>query len=340
MAGLTNWPFRRLALENGAGLAVTEMVSAMALAFRGAKTLRLLKTDPRLEKPFCVQLFGKDPDVLAEAARIAVDLGADLIDLNFGCPARKVVRSGHGAAILRDFQLAETLVRRTAQAVAVPVTVKTRIAWAPGWPDVLELAPRLLAAGVAAIALHGRYATQGFAGTADWDKIRELAEKTPLPVIGSGDLTTAAEAVGRLKASGAAGVMIGRAARGRPWLFRQCLEAWAGREPAEPTLAEKLAAARSHALWLLEEMGPKAAFPLRTVLVWYVRDLPGSAALRAAINQEERVERQLESLERFFAAGAQSTHSTGAIGSAGSSGSSGSAASADLAEEPWGAEAF
>jgi nifR3 family TIM-barrel protein len=303
MAGLTNWPFRRLALQYGAGLATTEMVSSVALSFRGQKTLRLLKTDPALERPFHVQLFGRDPERLAEAAKVAVGHGADAVDLNFGCPARKVVNSGHGAAILKDFKLAESLAKAVAQAVTVPVTVKTRIAWAPGWPSVFDLAPRLVDCGVAAITLHGRYAAQGFTGEADWEAVARLAAHSPVPVIGSGDLTTARLAAQRLKDSGAAGAMIGRAAKGRPWIFRQSLAAFAGMEPEEPSLAERLAAATVHARWLLEEMGPRAAFLLRTVLIWYVRELPGSAALREAINRETDVERQLESLVRFFEAG-------------------------------------
>jgi nifR3 family TIM-barrel protein len=304
MAGLTNWPFRRLALSYGAGLTVTEMVSAVALAHRGPKTVGLLRTDSRLERPFCAQLFGKAPESLAQAAQIAQELGADIIDLNFGCPARKVVNSGHGVALLKDLALAESLARAVTRAVSIPVTVKTRLAWAPGWPGVFELAPRLAAAGVAAITLHGRYGTQGFAGEADWAAIQRLAENSSLPIIGSGDVTSPEEAVSRLRSSGVAAVMIGRAARGRPWIFRQSLEVLGGGEATPPTWEERLAVALRHARWLFEDLGPRAAFPLRTILMWYARELRGAAALREAINREEKVERQLELLEISFREGA------------------------------------
>jgi tRNA-dihydrouridine synthase B len=305
MAGLTDWPFRRLALSFGAGLTVTEMVSSVALSFGGAKTLKLLKTDPALEKPFCVQLFGKDPDKLALGAKMAVDMGADIIDLNFGCPARKVVTSGHGAAILKDFSLAETLVKKTVQAVSVPVTVKTRPAWAPGWPDIFELAPRLADAGAAAITLHGRTASQAFSGEADWGLVKKLVQTVPIPVFGSGDLTTAEIALERLKQSGAAGVLIGRGARGRPWIFNECRDLWLGKIPPKVTLAARLEVAVRHARWLEAEIGPKAAFRLRSVLMWYTKELPGAAAVRAAICTEEQVEKQILILTEAFSAAGQ-----------------------------------
>jgi nifR3 family TIM-barrel protein len=300
MAGLTNWPFRRLALAYGAGLTVSEMVSSVALSFRGSKTLGLLKTDPTIEKPFCVQLFGREPERLALAAQVAADQGADIIDLNFGCPAKKVVHSGHGVALLKDLDLAVAIAKRTVQAVKIPVTVKTRLAWAPGWPGVQELAPRLEAVGVKAITLHGRYGVQGFTGEADWAKIAHFAQSVALPVIGSGDVTTAYDAARLLKSTGVKGIMIGRAARGRPWLFRDCLEVLAGLEPTPPSREEKMAAAYRHATFLEAEIGPRAAFLLRTVLMWYVRDLPGAAAFRAAINREEKVAKQLELLTQAF----------------------------------------
>ncbi|MDR1577732.1 MAG: tRNA dihydrouridine synthase DusB [Deltaproteobacteria bacterium] len=301
MAGLTNWPFRRLALAYGAGLTFTEMVSSVALSHRGPKTVQMLKTDSTLEKPLAVQLFGRDADSLAAAAKVAVELGAGLVDLNFGCPAKKVIRSGHGAAIIKDPVLATSLAKSVVEAVTVPVTVKTRIAWAPDSPDIFQLAPRLADVGVAAITLHGRYGAQGFEGTADWSAIGRLAEKSPVPIIGSGDVTSATMAVERLKASGVAGVMIGRAARGRPWIFRRCQDLLAGREPWEPTNEDRLRVAQDHARWLFAEMGPRAAFLARTVLMWYARKLPGAAALRDAINHETDLERQLATLQNSFA---------------------------------------
>ena len=294
LAGISDWAFRRLAKEAGAGLTVTEMVSATALAYRGRATLALLATDPKLEKPFCVQLFGKNPDHLAEAARTAVDLGADIIDFNLGCPARKVVNSGHGAALLKDPPALLSLVRALVRAVKVPVTVKTRPAFAPGiGATIFELMPRLADEGVAALTLHPRLASAGFSGEADWSLVARLAEKSPIPIIGSGDITKPEQAVERLRQSGAAAVMIGRGAKGRPWLFRQCLEVWRGAPPREETSAERLAAAARHARLLGELMGPRAAFKLRTVLMWYAKGLPGAAEFRARLCREENLDLQL-----------------------------------------------
>ncbi|MCL2029516.1 MAG: tRNA-dihydrouridine synthase [Deltaproteobacteria bacterium] len=294
LAGLSDWPFRLLAKEAGAGLTVTEMVSSTGLAHRGRATLALLATDLKLEKPFCVQLFGKNPDHLAEAARVAVDLGADLIDFNLGCPARKVVNSGHGAALLKDPPLLLSLVRALVRAVRAPVTVKTRPAFAPGaGATVFELLPRLADEGVAALTLHPRPASAGFSGQADWSLVARLVEKSPIPIIGSGDITGPEEAVERLRQSGAAAVMIGRGAKGRPWLFRQCLEVWRGGTAREAGPAERVATAERHARLLGEMMGARAPFKLRSVLMWYVRGWPGAAEFRASLCREENLEVQL-----------------------------------------------
>ena len=297
LAGLTNWPFRCLAKEAGAGLTVSEMASATALAHRGKATLKLLETDPAVEKPFCVQLFGKDPDHLARAAQIAVDSGADLIDLNLGCPARKVIGSGHGSALLKDLPQVAKILRAMVRAVSVPITVKTRPAFAPGvGGTVFDLLPILVDEGAAAVTLHGRTTSEGFAGEADWNLVAQLAEKSPIPVIGSGDITTAEEAVDKLGRYGAKAVMIGRGAKGRPWLFRQCLALWQGREAPDATLEERLATAERHARLLFESVGHKAPFMLRTVLMWYTKGLRGSAEFRARLCREENLEVQLELL--------------------------------------------
>jgi nifR3 family TIM-barrel protein len=294
LAGLTNWPFRCLAKEAGAGLTVSEMVSATALAHRGRATLKLLETDGGLERPFCVQLFGKDPDHLARAAEVAVEAGAHIIDLNLGCPARKVVGSGHGAALLRDLPLVRRLVAALVRAVKVPVTVKTRPGLGPG-PDqaIWELLPILEGEGVAALTLHPRLASDGFAGEADWSLVARVAERASIPVIGSGDIVTADQALDRLRHYGAAGVMIGRGARGRPWIFRQCLARWRGWPEPEITLDERLRVAERHARLLFESVGPKAPFMLRTVLMWYTRGLTGAAEFRARLCREENLETQL-----------------------------------------------
>ncbi len=295
LAGLTNWPFRRLCKEAGAGLTVTEMVSATALAFRGRATVKMLETDLAVERPFCVQLFGKNPEHLARAAEVAVEHGADLIDLNLGCPARKVVGSGHGSALLKDLHTVRDIVRALVRAVDIPITVKTRPAFAPGvGATVFDLLPVLVDEGVAAVTLHPRMTCEGFAGEADWSLVARLAEKSPIPVIGSGDITTAAEALDKLRNHGAAAVMIGRGAKGRPWLFRQCLALWRGEPEPEITLEERLATAARHARLLAASVGEhKAPFMLRTVLMWYTKGLTGAAEFRARLCREENLEVQL-----------------------------------------------
>ncbi|MDR1165947.1 MAG: tRNA-dihydrouridine synthase [Deltaproteobacteria bacterium] len=306
MAGLTTPAYRLLAAEAGAALTESEMVSAIALAHRGQATARFLtrfRDDATV--PFAVQLFGKDPATMAAAARIAQDeRGADLIDLNMGCPARQVVRSGHGAALLKTPDLLLRIVEKVAASVSVPVIVKTRPGFNPPPPGqdppILALAPRLSEAGAAALTLHGRYASQGFTGQADWEIVRAVAETGAIPTIGSGDIASAPEALRRLAESKALAVMLGRATRGRPWLFSECRDLWEGRVPAPPEPLRALRCARRHALLLWEEMGPRSVFPLRGILAWYIRELPGAAAFRARINREENFPALLEILDQAF----------------------------------------
>ena len=297
LAGLTNWPFRRLAKEAGAGLTFTEMASATALAHRGKATLKLLETDLEVEKPFAVQLFGRNPEHLARASEIAAECGAKLVDLNLGCPARKVIGSGHGSALLKEPEQIRLALRAMVKAVSIPITIKTRPAFAPGvGSTVFELLPMLVDEGAAAITLHPRMTSEGFAGVADWNIVGELAARSPIPVIGSGDIVNAEDAVFKLRNYGAKGVMIGRGAKGRPWLFRQCLALWRGGEIPEITLEERLATAERHARLLFESVGHKAPFMLRTVMMWYTKGLRGAAEFRARLCREENLENQIRLL--------------------------------------------
>jgi tRNA-dihydrouridine synthase B len=297
MAGVSDWPFRRLAMDEGAALTYSEMASAASLAHRGKGTLRLLK-NPQGGVPFAIQLFGKDPALMAEAARVAErEHGAALIDLNLACPARKVVRSGHGAALLENPRLCCEITERAARAVGVPVTVKCRPGLRPpeggGEAPILPLATSLESAGAMAIALHPRYASQGYHGEADWSLVTALAGRVGVPVIGSGDIASPGTALRRLRESGASLVMLGRATRGRPWLFAQCLEELRhGRHsPKDPS--ERLPYALRHARLLYEEIGPRAVYPLRSVLAWYLKGLPGAASYRDRICHEEDFQGQL-----------------------------------------------
>lgn len=296
MAGVTDLPYRRLCWEAGAGGAVSEMASAVALAHRGRQTLAMLATDRDVERPFWVQLFGKDPASLAGAVRTTVlEAGADVVDLNCACPARKVVSSGHGGALLKDPDLCCRLVEAMAGAADVPVTVKLRPGFrAEDGPMVLDLGPRLEAAGAGALILHGRYVSERFGGRADWSLVERLARAVKIPVVGSGDIQDARTAVFLLKKHNLAGVMLGRATRGRPWLFRECLGELKGLPVPPPGWEERRDAALRHARLLEQQTGPKACYRLRSILMWYTRGLPGAARLRAGICREESVDRQLE----------------------------------------------
>jgi nifR3 family TIM-barrel protein len=306
LAGVTDLPFRLLAKEQGAALTVTEMVSARGLMEGGRRTLELLDTHP-LEQPYCVQLFGSVPEYLARAAEIVQDMGAQIIDLNVGCPVKKVARQGAGAALLKDFPLLTRILKALRKACRVPLTVKTRVGWRPGEGDVLDLAPILAGEGVDAVTLHPRWAVQMFGGQADWTKAARLVEAFPGPVIGNGDITRPEDIPQKMAQTGVAGVMIGRAAMGNPWIFSQGLAVLDGR-PYEPvSLDDRLAAALRHARLLADREGSKhAVFRLRTVLMWYSRGLPGATTFRRDVYRikdfgelEARLEQYFETLARI-----------------------------------------
>lgn len=306
LAGVTNLPFRALAKEQGAALTVTEMVSAVGLYHRGPTTMKLLETLP-IERPFSVQLFGRRPEFMGPAAAMAEEMGADIIDLNMGCPARKVVRHGSGASLLKDFKLAEQIMLSIRKSVKIPFTVKTRSGWSHEEGSVLDLAPILADCGVDAVTLHPRYGNQGFGGKADWDVISRLVEKFPGPVIGNGDVTRPQHALTLLKETGCAGVMIGRAAMGNPWIFSQTLNLLQGRNFEPPPLDERFQTAVRHTLLLRDHIGEnRAKYMLRSVLMWYTKGLPNSAGFRQSINRENDFERLVVLIEDYFASiGAQ-----------------------------------
>lgn len=324
MAGVTDRPFRAMAIAEGAALTYSEMASAAALSHRGKKTIRLLSHHGE-NVPFAVQLFGKLPSELAEAARIAtLEHGASLIDINMACPARKVLRSGHGAALLSQPSLCLGLCESVARAVDVPLTVKCRPGLAPPEggrePQVYELAKGLESAGVRAVALHPRYASQGFRGQADWSLVKGLSERVGITVIGSGDIDSPESALLRLKDSGASLVMLGRAVRGRPWLFGQCLDLLGEGSYSEPTLSQRLGHALRHARLEHDELGPRAVFPLRSILPWYIKGLPGASGFRDRICHEADFGRQLDIVTEAFERAMRAGDGDGAEGDMGAQG--------------------
>ncbi|PTQ51292.1 MAG: tRNA dihydrouridine synthase B [Brockia lithotrophica] len=298
MAGVTNVAFRVLARRLGASLIYTEMVSADGIVRRNPQTRQFLVLDPD-EHPVALQLFGNDIAVLAEAARIVeAETDADLIDVNLGCPAPKVVKNFAGAAWLREPRRVEALFRALTDAVRLPVTAKIRLGWDERSITAVEVARAVEAGGGAAVAVHARTRAQGYSGNADWSWIRRVREAVAIPVIGNGDVRSPQDAKRMLEVTGADAVMIGRAALGNPWILHRTVHYLrTGDLLPEPTPEERVALAREHLRRLLALKGEaRAVREMRRHLAWYLKGLPQAARLR-----EEAVRVQtLADVEAFF----------------------------------------
>jgi nifR3 family TIM-barrel protein len=291
MADVTNGAFRRLVKRiGGPGLVVTELISTMALHYKSARTMSMFDITPD-QHPIAVQIFGADPSIMAEAARIAVDEGADIIDINMGCWVPKVCKTGGGAAMMKDEATACRVVEAIATAVSVPVTVKTRAGWDYGHFATAGFARRLQEAGAQAFALHARYAVQGHTGDADWSLIRAVAEAVTCPVIGNGDVRTPQDAERMLSETGCAGVMIGRAAIGNPWIVRDIVSyLQTSTIPPAADFDERVGAALEHVRDLANSIGEGIAVRnLRSQLPQYVRGYPGASHLRDRIVQANTI---------------------------------------------------
>lgn len=240
MAGVTDAAFRQICSEKGAGYTVTELVSAKALCYHDTKTAQLLRPFPG-EKPFAAQIFGSDVNCMAEAAQMAIEIsGADILDINMGCPVGKVVKNGDGSALMKDPEKAARIAEAVVRAVKVPVTAKMRRGWDKGSINAVELAKMLEEVGVSAVAVHGRTRMQMYGGEADWNTIRDVKQAVNIPVIANGDVFSPEAAVRILKFTGADMAMIGRGCFGNPWLFRQSAAALDGRDiPPLPPFAER-----------------------------------------------------------------------------------------------------
>ncbi len=284
MAGQTNHAFRTMCREMGdCGLVCTELISSQAIHYKSRKSRHMFDWN-EAERPFAVQLFGSDPTIMAEAARLVVDEGADIVDINMGCWVPKVVKRGGGAAMLNDICNATWVVEAIVKAVNVPVTVKVRAGLDPDHITAIEFAKVAEKSGVKAIAVHGRTANQGFTGFANWDIIRQVKEAVTIPVIGNGDVKNAADAAQMLNETGCDGVMIGRAALGNPWLFREIAhEIRTGEVLPSPTASERAAAAIRHARLSVEssQIGERQTiFELRGQITKYHLGVPGAASMR------------------------------------------------------------
>ena len=302
MAGVTDAPFRLLCAEQGAALTVTEMISAKGVlcAPPGNRALRdLLYTLPG-SGPTALQLFGSEPDVMAQAALRLLDSSAFcLIDLNMGCPAPKIVREGAGSALMREPALAARIVEAVARAAPVPVTVKMRLGWDAASRNGLAFALAMQEAGAAAVTVHGRTRDQFYAGEADWQAIAEIKAALRIPVLGNGDIATGAQVMERM-AHTVDSVMIGRGAMGNPWVFADVNRALCGLPPVQAHWKERGATAARHLQLMVEWKGEGAAVPeMRKHIGWYIKGLPGAAKLRAAINRMESMQEMLDCLEEI-----------------------------------------
>jgi nifR3 family TIM-barrel protein len=285
MAGLTDSPFRRLIREiGGCGLVVSEFVSSEALV-RGIEVeLAKLRFDP-FERPLAIQVYGSRPGAMAEAAVAVEENGADICDLNMGCPARKVLRGTAGAALMGDLPLATEIIRRVRGSISIPLTVKFRSGLRPGEECDLELGRICQDEGVDAVTLHPRYASQHYGGRADWGRITALKEALAIPVIGNGDVIEGSDAERMLVECACDGVMIGRAALARPWIFADAARVLAGSEPRAQTLAERCRLIRRHVELLAHHFeGRPLLHKLKVHTRWFTRGLPGGRALRQVLS--------------------------------------------------------
>ena len=302
MSGVTDWPFRRAVRRCGGGLVVTEMIASAAVLRDVRSEMRKLKTEAKSEAPLSIQLAGWEPLVMAEAAKICADLGATFIDINMGCPAKKVTGKLSGSALMRDPHLAGAIMAAVVNAVDVPVTLKMRLGWDDDSLNAPILAKMAEDTGIKMLAIHGRTRCQMYNGAADWEKIADVVNRVDIPVVANGDITCLDTVRRAVAESGAAGVMIGRGAQGRPWLLAQAGDLLAGKAVrATPSIAMRHQLMRAHLDDMLSHYGTAAMRLARKHIAWYAHGLPGAAELRDIANNSTDAAHVFAAVDQFFA---------------------------------------
>ena len=300
LAGITNLPLRLLAKESGCGLVCSEMVSSNGLVHRSGKTMEMLASDPA-ERPLSIQIFGARPGIMAEASAKVADAGADILDINFGCSVRKVVKTGAGAALMRTPALARDILQAVRSAITIPLTIKIRSGWDASGEQAVAIARMAQDCGVDAIAVHPRTAKQGFGGCADWSLIRRIKAQLDIPVIGNGDVVSPADALKMTKSTGCDAVMIGRAAIGNPWIFNHIIQEQAGIAWTPPTPSMRREAMERYLRDTAAILGEtRACRIMRSRLAWFVKGLDGSSRFRGAVTRVASLEEAQDQIAAFF----------------------------------------
>jgi nifR3 family TIM-barrel protein len=298
LAGITNLPFRLLAKEAGCALVCSEMISAHGLINRSKRTQQMLDSLPE-EKPLSVQLFGSQPDVMAEAARLVESSGADIIDINFGCSVRKIIKTGSGAALMKTPENAEAVIKAVRKVVRIPLTIKIRTGWNPTGNQAFQISQIAESCGVDAITIHPRTAKQGFSGHSDWGIIAKLKKQANVPVIGNGDIFCADDAIAMLKQTRCDAVMIGRMAIGNPWIFSHVLARMRGEAEPAVALEQRFEMMNRYMQESVKYFGEEIACRMmRSRLCWFAKGLRNSSQFRKSINH---ISTETEALQRIEA---------------------------------------
>ena len=302
MAGVTDSAFRKLIKRcGGVGLIVTEFISAEGLTRNNLKTHRMMFFEEE-ERPLSIQFFGHSEDRMAAAAEVAEEMGADVVDINCGCPAKKVVGGGGGSSLLRDLQKMEKILRAMRRAIKIPLTLKYRIGWDDNSINAVEVGKMAEDCGIEQLAIHGRTRVQGYSGFANWEIISQVKQAVKIPVVGSGDVRTVEQALTRLREAGVDGVMIGRGAMANPWIFRQIDEAMRGVTPHQPTMEEKRIFLMEYFKVMLDEMPSEkgALGKVKQLCAQFTHGLPGGAIFREQVFHSESVAELTDRINRYF----------------------------------------